>query len=160
MQFSDIFSFLHIVQLLILRDAEVSKSAYVGGIGLIFPDIMFSKLAEYTPPITSIHFSTILCIYFVQNAMRYSILYTPCKLLLYITSHIILKYSPKGESFYPSYVLEINSRRVAPVFSGHELLVQAPARSKVREDLSFDASAAPYRMISLPHMGYVCLPAA
>ena len=38
--------------------------------------------------------------------------YTPCRilweLLLYAVPHIILKYSPKGEGFHPSHVLEIN----------------------------------------------------
>ena len=30
-----------------------------------------------------------------------------CELLLYAIPHIILKYSPKGEGFHPSHVLEI-----------------------------------------------------
>ena len=40
--------------------------------------------------------------------MWYSMSYTLCELLLYVMPHMVLKYSPKGEGFHPSHVLEIN----------------------------------------------------
>ena len=70
-------------------------------------------MAEKISRITSMHLSAILpyntlYLYFVQNTAWYSISYTLCELLRYGITHIILKYSPKGEGFHPSHVLEIN----------------------------------------------------
>ena len=66
------------------------------------------------PYYLSIHLSAILpyntlYLYFVQNTMWYSMSYTLCELLLYVMPHMVLKYSPKGEGFHPSHVLEINN---------------------------------------------------